>query len=254
MSAFDAPTVSATPPAHPRIDAAGRTDRGQVREANEDAFFANPEAGVFAVADGLGGLPGGADASRRIVELLAESHGPAPSATPPDDLGEHIIAINHVVARESAEAHPFTGAGSTLTLLRLRGGEGSVAHVGDSAAYHWRDGELRKVTTDHTMEQEWRNRYGVTSVAEMPPEFPHTLTRCVGQSGELRVDQTRFPVIAGDRLLLCTDGLHKVLPPDTLGETLASGATAAAIADRLIELANAREGPDNITLIAILLH
>ena len=254
MSASDPQPGATAASDTPRIDAAGRTDRGLVRDANEDAFYSDPEAGVFAVADGLGGLPGGAEASRRIVTLLRESYGPQRSTTPPADLGEHIIAINHVVARESAEAHPFTGAGSTLTLLRLRGGECSVAHVGDSAVFHLRDGELRKVTIDHTMEQEWLKRHGGGALAEMPPEFPNTLTRCIGQSGELRVDQTRFPVAPGDRLLLSTDGLHKVIDADTLRETLSASAGAATIADRCIALANANGGPDNVTLIAVLLH
>ncbi|MEM8868214.1 MAG: protein phosphatase 2C domain-containing protein [Verrucomicrobiota bacterium] len=232
----------------------GITDRGLVRQKNEDALFINEAHKVFAVADGLGGLPGGADASQRIVELLKQTYQSVDSVEEYVNLAQLIVGINKIISQESSSKHPLTGSGSTLTIGQVVERQLMLAHVGDSALYHLRNGELKKLTIDHTMEQEVIDRMGESARSSIPPEYPHTLTRCVGQEHELLVDQTRIQLQAGDRLLLCTDGLNKVLPIEHIQEALAAETDPKAICENLVQQANANHGPDNITIITVLIR
>lgn len=234
-----------------QITSFGSTDRGQVRQANEDAFFLDDAHQLYAVADGLGGLPGGAEASERIVDLLGQTMSRVDSVEERVDLTELIIGINEIVEREGLKAHPLTGTGSTLTIGQIVGDQLLIGHVGDSAAYLLRGGVLEKLTIDHTMAQELIDRHGESARDSMPPEYPHTLTRCVGQGQILRVDQTRIGVQPGDYILLCTDGLNKVVTEEQILEELVQAATPEEACKTLTQLANQQEGPDNITLIVV---
>jgi len=237
-----------------QISSHGITDQGKVRKANEDALLIDDAHQVFAVADGLGGLPGGADASQRIVQLLQRTYEHVNADEERADLGELIIEINRVLTREGNEAHPFVGFGSTLTIAQLIGDQLLIGHVGDSAAYHLRGDDFNKLTIDHTMEQEFIERVGESGRPLMPPEYPHTLTRCVGQNEALRVDQSRCTIAPGDRLLLCTDGLNKVVAKQQIHATLKPGANPQAICQGLVDHANAEGGPDNITVIVVFIQ
>ena len=234
-----------------KVTSYGLTDQGKVRHANEDALFIDNAHQLYAVADGLGGLPGGAEASQRIVELLEQTMSRVDSNEERVDLTELIIGINEIVAREGLDAHPFTGSGSTLTIGQIVGNQLLIGHVGDSAAYLLREGVLEKLTIDHTMAQELIDRQGESAHDIMPPEYPHTLTRCVGQGEVLRVDQTRVGVESGDCILLCTDGLNKVLTNDQIREELGRDKSPEEICKTLTQMANDNEGPDNITLIVV---
>ncbi|MGB0743552.1 MAG: PP2C family protein-serine/threonine phosphatase, partial [Opitutales bacterium] len=108
-----------------------------------------------------------------------------------------------------------------------------------------------KLTIDHTMEQELIDEHGEAARKHMPREYPHTLTRCIGQEGQLRVDQTRVQLEVGDRVLLCTDGLNKVVPTSEITEILGANLGPDEIAIKLTEMANERSGPDNITVITL---
>ena len=232
----------------------GITDQGKVRSANEDALLINETHQVFAVADGLGGLPGGAEASQRIIELLQQTYRHVDANEERADLGELISGINRILTKEGTEAHPFTGSGSTLTITQLISDQLLIGHVGDSAAYHLRGDDFNKITIDHTMEQEFIERAGESARKMMPPEYPHTLTRCVGQNNELRVDQSRLTIASGDRLLLCTDGLNKVVTKQQIHATLKADASPEAICQGLVDHANAEGGPDNITAIVVFIQ
>lgn len=235
------------------IEAYGLTDQGQARHDNQDAYLIDMDHHFFAVADGIGGLPGGADASRRIMELLDENIRRASNIEKTFELGNLIIGINRIISRESNEAYPATGSGSTLTLCQIIEDQLLIGHVGDSAAYLWRNSDLKKLTIDHTMEQELINQYGEEARQHMPPEYPNTLTRCVGQEGELLVDQTRLELKPDDRVLLCTDGFNKVVSEAETIQTLGSNLSAEAICKELTAKANAESGPDNITVITLIL-
>jgi protein phosphatase len=233
------------------IEFYGESHCGKVRPANEDAFFIEGGQHFYAVADGLGGLPGGAQTSQRTLELIGKalSH-PNAQATAPD-WGQLVREVNQTVTKEGFAAHPFTGSGSTLTAAHVVGDQLTVVHVGDSAAYLLREGQLRKLTEDHTMEQDWIAEHGTDSLDLMPPEMGHTLTRCIGQNSDLPVDQAVHTLEPGDCLLLCTDGLSKVLPEATILKTLQQNASPKSACQALIDLANESGGHDNITGIVL---
>ncbi|MGB1128266.1 MAG: PP2C family protein-serine/threonine phosphatase [Opitutales bacterium] len=229
----------------------GMTDRGMVRPFNEDAYFMDDAHRVYAVADGLGGLPGGADTSQRIVALLAKSMRHIDADEERFDLAELILGINQIISKEGLDAHPFTGTGSTLTLCQIVADQLLIGHVGDSALYLHRAGTLEKLTIDHTLEQELIDQHGAAAREHMPTEYPHTLTRCVGQEGELRVDQNRVTLLPGDQILLCTDGLNKVVEESQINQVLSSDNDLESICRALTQKAHEQEGPDNITLITL---
>ena len=263
----------------------GITNQGKVRNANEDAFLIDEAHQVFAVADGLGGLPGGAEASQRIIKLLQQTYRQVDAEEESADLGELILGINRILTKEGTEAHPFTGLGSTLTIAQLINDQLLIGHVGDSAAYHLRGDDLNKITINHTLEQEFikragesaRSRYvssdglhkttinhameqefieraGESARNLMPEEYPHTLTRCVGQDENVRIDQFRLTIASGDRLLLCTDGLDNIVTKQQIHAALQVDGTPEAICQELVEHANAEGGPDNITAIVVFIQ
>ncbi|MEN8662275.1 MAG: PP2C family protein-serine/threonine phosphatase [Lentimonas sp.] len=236
-----------------QFNAHGISDRGLVREVNEDALFIDEDHCVYAVADGIGGLPGGDEASGRIVELLDTAFNGVDSNEERADLMDLIIEINRIITKEGLEAHPFTGSGSTLTIGQIVKDQLLIAHVGDSALYLLREETLEQVTCDHTMAQEFIDRMGEKAREAMPPEYTHTLTRCVGQVEELRVDQTRITLQSGDRILLCSDGLNKVLTNRQIQCLLDVDQEPKDIAQSLVDCANANKGPDNITIIVIII-
>ena len=231
------------------ISSYGITHQGKVRRSNQDAFLIDDTHKIFAVADGLGGLPGGAEASKRIIELIKRVYKHIDADEERADLSELVIEINRGLTKEGNVTYPATGFGSTLTMNQLIGDQLFIAHVGDSATYHLHDDNFNKLTTDHTMEQNFIERIGQADSALMPPEYSHTLTRCVGQNQELQVDQSRCTIASGDRLLLCTDGLNKVVKESKIHTILKSDASTQTICQRLVGLALAEGGPDNITAV-----
>ena len=234
-----------------QLSSYGITNQGKVRHTNEDALFIDEAHQVYAVADGLGGLPGGAQASQRIMQLLEQIMKRVDSSQERVDLAELINSINEIVAKEGLEAYPFTGTGSTLTIGQIVGDQLLIGHIGDSAAYLLRGEDLKRLTIDHTLAQEFINREGESARAAMPPEYLHTLTRCVGQGKTLRVDNARITIVAGDRLLFCTDGLDKVISSEAIKEELARKQSSEETCHQLTQMANENEGPDNITVIVI---
>jgi protein phosphatase len=236
---------------NPPFQAYAQTDRGLQRDRNEDAYLALPKHGFFAVADGLGGLPEGAVASMVAIEALQETIT-APGRNGKIDFFELFNSINIRVHDEGRKISEDVGIGTTLTAVKLSKGHLEVGHVGDSGLMLFRPGQGgRQLTTDHTMAEEMRARLRPGDNMYIPDYYTHTLTRCIGQIGELEVDRFAVPVLAGDRLLLYTDGVTKVMEHDELTQQIWLDDNPEKFVERLIHLANQRGGPDNITAIAV---
>ncbi len=241
----DTPTLS--------FQAFGKTDPGLMRERNEDAFLALPKHAFFAVADGLGGLPEGSLASSLAVECLKKWFD-APGRNGKLDLKDLFNLVNTRVHDEGRLVSLDVGIGTTLTAMRIVRGELEIAHVGDSGLYLFRKGQPAvKVTTDHTMAEEMRARLRPGDNMYIPDYYTHTLTRCIGQAGEVETDLLTVPVKAGDRLLMYTDGVTKVFQEEELHYEAWANDTPEKLVARLIKVGNERGGPDNITAIAIYL-
>lgn len=237
----------------PFLQACGQTDRGLMRERNEDALLALPHIAFFAVADGLGGLPEGALASSLSVELMQEILT-TPGRNGKVNFEELFNAVNMRVYQEGRRISSEVGIGTTLTAMKITRGMIEVGHVGDSGLYLLRPGQpLRHLTTDHTMAEEMRARLRPGDNMYIPDYYTHTLTRCIGQAGEIEVDRFSVPVNAGDRLVLYTDGVTKVLQDAEINKLVWMDDSPEKFTQRVIDIANDRGGPDNITLIAVYL-
>lgn len=233
-----------------KLTAYGDSDKGKVRNENEDAFLVDASKAFFAVADGMGGLPGGANASKKTILNLESFITGNTGKLRPEDLYDFVKKVNQELAVEGNEKHPFIGWGTTLSLCRIQENLCQIIHVGDSAIYRVRDRYLQKLTVDHTMEHRYINDRGEGARALMPEEYAHTLTRCIGQNERLRLDQKFVKLEAQDLIMLCTDGLTKYVDDEDIRQALVSNHSVEKAIKQLIKAANDAGGDDNITVIA----
>lgn len=233
-----------------RFISRGLTHVGLVRQRNEDAFLDRPEAGLWVVADGMGGHEQGDYASTRIVGRLADF---APFADLEEYTDEVRRALSHVDVHLRARAKaigPQAMIGSTVACLIACGEEFAAVWAGDSRVYQLRDGQLHRLSHDHSRVQELLDA-GLLEPAEaaLHPEV-HVVTRAIGVA-RLHFGTRPGMIRAGDRFLLCTDGLSGVVADDEIAQELAAGALPQATAARLLDLALARGAPDNVTVVVV---
>jgi protein phosphatase len=227
---------------------AHKTDTGRQRHANEDSYFAR--APVFAVADGMGGAQAGEVASR-IAAGAFERRGQVADETPAEGQLEQIAqAANSEIHRLAQEDSSRAGMGTTLTAAMLRDDEVSLGHVGDSRAYLFRDGELKRLTKDHSLVEELRRQGRLTE--EQAEEHPQRsiITRALGPEPSVNVDTMTFPARDGDVYLLCSDGLTTMVSDDEIRRILAESKSLRTAVSKLVEAANRGGGRDNITAVA----
>ena len=233
-----------------RIRTAAQTDIGKVREENEDRFLRDDELRLYAVADGIGGLAGGAETAEEAVTRLST----LARTLPPDgdwDFSNLIRTVNqHVVSRGRAIDSVF-GIGTTLIVVRLANQNLQVAHVGDSSCFLYRDGELEKITLDHTVENEIRALHGQGAADHLSPRTRNALTRCVGQPKPPEVDILTRVLKAGDRILLCSDGITRFIQELELANILTAAPGPAEGIKDMVALASTRGGFDNATGVLI---
>lgn len=232
-----------------KISAFGLTDKGRVRSQNEDSLFVDPNNHVYAVADGLGGLPSGNVASGIAVEKLEEAVKERPNSAL--NYQELFNSINKVVHAEGQKINKEIGIGTTLSCLRIDGNKIFIGHVGDCSTYLFRDNEYYQLTTDHTMEEEIRARLKPGEDTYIPEYFAHTLTRCLGQSGSVDADEETYDILPGDRIVICSDGLPKCMGPEEIMSKTLDAIDPEKLVKNLINISNDRGSPDNVTAIAI---
>lgn len=225
---------------------------GKRRQHNEDAILARPDAGLWAVADGMGGHNNGALASRLIVDTL--------NALEMNDTLEQNQrrvrqALNQINRRLSTDVTRVAGqppgpVGSTVVALIAGAGRATCIWAGDSRCYLWRQNHLHLLTRDHSLFQHLitAGRMGAERAAKHPGAC--ALTRAIGAHEQLRLDSTSFAIQAGDVLLLCSDGLYRQLTPAQLIEELKRGRSANAAA-RLVKNAMRGPAPDNLSAVVV---
>ncbi len=243
---------------------AGLTDPGLLRSSNQDAFTILNDRGLWVVADGMGGHPGGDVASRLAVEVISQQAAAAfpHSMTKPAgrnrsaaaQLKAMIEAANRAILA-TAEASPnLKGMGTTVVALQVSSGlraHATVAHVGDSRAYLWRDSNLTPLTRDHSLVEDYV-RQGLISPEEARfHPHRHVLSRALGIAEAAEPDVSSFSLRRGDVLVLCTDGLTKMLPDEQIAEVLRrTGRQPQQICAALVEQALQSGGEDNVTVVA----
>jgi protein phosphatase len=242
----------------PGVELAGLTDVGCIRANNEDSYrYWEPEddasfgrlGRLAVIADGMGGHEGGQIASRMAVEAVTEGYASSTQGDPQKRL-LHAFAEAHRKVRERGEASAaLNGMGTTCTAFALVDNFIYFAHVGDSRLYLLEAGNFRQLSRDHTLVARWIESGAIDpEEAESHPQ-KHVLTAALGVTEEIQPDfpAVSVPVSKGNVLLLCTDGLWGQVKDNELQRILISHSPARA-ARELIDLANDRGGPDNITL------
>lgn len=219
---------------------------GKVREENQDACLDRAEDGIWAVADGLGGLKHGARASAAVIAALAGLPKGLNLADWAHAAREAMIEVNSQL--NCAPAGQETG--STIVALTIRGLEAAVLWVGDSRLYRWRAGQLEQLTRDHSSAAEMAADGG-GDFADLLGAASE-LSRAIGADSSLDVDFLRFEVLAGDRFLLCSDGLYAELPADQLLGKMGGNADAATLLTEIIKPILEGRAHDNLTGVLVL--
>ncbi len=227
------------------------TDTGLVRQSNQDAVYVDESLAI--VADGMGGHAAGEVASEMTIEMLHS--GFVENATV-EGLYNAINAANITVLNDARENPNHFGMGTTVIALGLTVDDEGVTsptlcHVGDSRAYQLRDGALRQLTEDHSVAEEWVRMGRLTPEEAAVHPRRHQLTRGIGVEETIAVDVMSVHALAGDRLLLCSDGLSNELDNDTLARLSSAPFTLEESVVQLVEAAKEAGGRDNITAVLI---
>jgi len=229
------------------VEQYSRTDVGRQRNANEDDLFAAADAGLFAVADGMGGARAGEVAAKAAVEQLA-------GLEEKREVGERELATvveeaNRRIHELSRSDEALAGMGTTMTAVSVGDGEVAIAHVGDSRAYRLRDDELERLTHDHSLVDEMVRAGRLTpEEAEVHPQRS-IITRALGPEPQVEVERMTYPARSGDVYLICSDGLTTMVPEDAVAAILRGRSSLQQAAEDLVRAANEAGGKDNVTVV-----
>ncbi len=232
------------------LESTAATDIGKIRRSNEDRYIHDRALGLFGVADGIGGLPGGAEAAQRAVETVLEM---ARESDSEDPLSAHHLALaaNEAVGALGERISPDTGIGTTLTLGWFRDGKVELVNVGDSRCYRLRKRDLTCLTVDDSVENEVRRRRERGEQVFLHESQRNALTQCIGQPMPLGTALTELPVEAGDLYFFTTDGITRTIDDRDLERFLAADEPVERILRKIIAEALARGGPDNATAVLV---
>jgi protein phosphatase len=248
-----------------RIAGGGVTDVGRVRVNNEDCFKIVEPLNLFVLSDGMGGEAHGEIASAMAVETVVKhcldmEANPAARVigpTQPDwsartkRLSTAVHLANRKIFKSAEENPDQHGMGATLTAAWIEGAKLSVAHVGDSRAYLLRGGSLLQLTRDHSLVAEQVRRGILTAAEAEESDMQSVLLRALGAQAEIEVDAEEHALFPRDALLLCSDGLTRVVTDPEIAGTLQAETNPGKAAEKLAALANERGGPDNITVVIV---
>ncbi len=229
--------------------AAGVTDTGRRRRRNEDAFVCDPP--LFAIADGMGGAQAGELASRLAAAAIEEAGAAIGDA---DGVAGAVRTANARIFERSLTDPAVAGMGTTATvaLVDEHAGTLTLAHVGDSRAYRYRNGELEQLTTDHSLVAELVRTGRLTEAEAAVHPHRSVITRALGTEAEVEVDTRTLDVVAGDLVLLCSDGLSAMVRDDEIARLLEeSDLDPYLAAETLVRAANAAGGEDNVTVVVL---
>jgi protein phosphatase len=248
-----------------RIRYAAKTDQGLKRNHNEDYFCLIEEEQLFLVADGMGGHACGEVASKMAADVVREFF----ARTRDEDvtwpykmdrtlsvlenrLSVGIRLANKKIHESASKEVRLSGMGTTVVIGQIADDHFYVAHVGDSRCYRLRDGQVKQVTRDHSLLEDYKEaRPGMSD--EEQRKFPHknVITRALGMRDTVQVDIASEEIRDGDIFLLCSDGLSGMVPDTTLPEYLQVGCDLDAAVNKLVAAANVAGGADNITVLVL---
>ena len=216
-----------------RLRAGALTDKGKVRTLNEDAYACHPRQGWFVVCDGMGGEAAGEVASRLAVETIVKHLGNAGSGAGKPEAGKEFLPrtqrleaalqlSNQAIYQESQMNSERAGMGTAVVTAWIEDNIASLAHVGDSRAYLWRQQNFEQLTRDHSLVEEQVRAGLMTREESLHSEVQNILLRALGREPEVEVELGEVPLVAGDYLLLCSDGLTRMVADPVLDDTIAA--------------------------------
>jgi protein phosphatase len=232
-----------------RWTSSARSDAGRVREINEDACLDQPQPGRWAVADGMGGHAVGDLASRVVIDALSRLASPVSMKTLIADARARLQTANRQL-RDEAARRQVQRIGSTVVVLLACDRFCGYLWAGDSRIYLYREGQLRQLTRDHSQVEQLKSLGVLTEEEARHHPAQHMITRAVGATDVLELDDAAIEVADGDVFLLCSDGLSNELSDDEIVAVLTSAERENA-SEELVELALARGGRDNITAVVV---
>jgi protein phosphatase len=239
-----------------KLDVAMRTDKGVVRDNNEDAIGYDPDARLVVLADGMGGANAGEIASRLAIDMLlnqlAGEKAQDFAAFGRDDLQLALSEVNRAIQEIAWQVPEYQGMGTTLVMGLFNGERLLHAHVGDSRLYRYRNGVLEVLTSDHTLIQEMIDQGGFDSMDEALEAGvpPNVLTRAFGSEVDVPADIAEVKLTEGDLFLFCSDGLTNMVSDRTMERILGNEENdLAELVERLIEEACDNGGTDNVSVI-----
>jgi serine/threonine protein phosphatase PrpC len=248
-----------------QIVSGGVTDVGRVRSNNEDCFRIVEPLNLYVLSDGMGGEAHGEVASAMAVDTVIKYCSDPSSDSAGSSLGtpqpgwsektRRLTSAVHLANKnifDSAEANPEQhGMGATITAAWIDGSRLSIAHVGDSRAYLLRSGTLQQLTSDHSLVAEQVRRGILTPAEAEESEMQSVLLRALGAVSEIQVDTEEHVLFSRDILMLCCDGLTRMVAEAEIAGTLQAETDPTRAAEKLVQLANERGGVDNITVIVV---
>jgi protein phosphatase len=230
----------------------GITDIGLVRKKNEDNYLIDTGRNLFMVCDGMGGHFGGDIASRLAIETINRELVFNGMEDLPEALEKAVQTDNRIIWETGQADAELNEMGTTVTAAVLCDDQLLIAHVGDSSLFVIHDDEIIKSTSDHTLAEHMRKDGLIGKDDERYKSFHHVLTRALGIDYKVNIDINQIKVTKGDWILLCTDGLSNLVEQNEIKDLLKNNNEPQEACQQLLELALARGGYDNITLI--LLH
>ena len=231
---------------------ASRSHVGMVRTINEDACLAMPEHGLWAVADGMGGHEAGDIASQMAIEALQRIASPASWPDFLEAVRESLREVNRQLREESAQRYQHRTIGTTVVVLIAYETQCACLWVGDSRIYRLRDGQLQQLTRDHSHVQELVDQGLIAPENAHRHPLANVITRAVGSTNELQIDEVVHPLQAGDLFLLCSDGLNKTVSDEEIARLLAhSDHNCQDAVKAFIHLALMRDANDNVTTVVV---
>ena len=259
-------TARATVTRAMRVSSASATDKGLRRSTNEDSVSVREDLRLFVVADGMGGHAAGEVASQAAVEGIVafveatQTMSPDQTWPVPFDPEQSVNANrlragfhmgNRGLAAKIAASSELRGMATTAVAMLIDDGSGTLAHVGDSRAYRLRDGQLERLTRDHSWVEEQIRVGALSESAARQHPWRNIVTRALSGSQDLEVDTTEVSLTPGDLLLLCTDGVFTVLSDGQISEVLQRETDLDSRCHALIQGANDGGGPDNVTAVVL---
>jgi len=243
-----------------RLRAGARTDTGRVRPQNEDAYMSRADEGLFVVCDGMGGSPAGEVASEMAIQAIRrELNGRDSGVTEPESpflphtkrLLDAVRQSNEFIYGQAQRDPRQAGMGTTVVGAWIREQIAGVAHVGDSRAYLWHNDRLEPLTRDHSLMEAHIEAGLADEGKRLPVEQQNVLVRVLGREPAVDIDVTEVPVQSGDYVLLCSDGLTRMVPESELATAMRRYHEPQEICDHLIAAANEHGGADNITVVVV---